>query len=424
MASADRVLKLTFLIITIAACVVAQPSGDNLGRLPAPTGAFGVGRVTLLCEDSSRLEPLDSNAVPRRIMADVWYPAERSASTEATSAEYLNVAAFERGVGADGLRKQLGGSYDAIKSGRVMTHSVVQAPFASSLRLAPVLLFSPGGGMIRELYTSQMEDLASHGYIVAAMTHTYDGFLTVFPDGTSIAYDGRRWPKIPSVEGEANLNQLEWHTADILAVLDYLSRLRGASSSQSPIAGHIDLARVGAFGHSFGGVAAANACQRDQRIKACLNQDGAMGMKPFYLDVHNWGMNQAFMLIERPPNREPLTDSDLSAMKMTRARAMELIARLNADRDRALRSTGMGSYRVLLQRSVTTHMDFSDLQVLSAKTSIDLDRRMRVLALVRSYTLAFFDKYVRGMEALLLDRSTPDQVLESVEKFSPARRPN
>jgi hypothetical protein len=72
-----------------------------------------------------------------------------------------------------------------------------------------------------------------------------------------------------------------------------------------------------------------------------------MGMKPFYLDAHDWGMNQAFMLIERPPNRE-LTDSDLTAMKLTRARAMELIARLNSQRDRALRSTGSGSYRVLL----------------------------------------------------------------------------
>jgi len=419
-----RVLTLTFLIITIAVCAVAQPSGDNPGRLPAPTGGFAVGRVTLLCEDPSRLEPLDSNAASRRIMVDVWYPAERSVSTQATAAEYLNVAAFERGLGADGLRRQLGGAHDAIKTGRVTTHSVGQAPFASSLPLAPVLLFSPGGGMIRELYTSQMEDLASHGYVVAAMTHSYDGFLTVFPDGSSIAYDGKRWPKIPSVEGEANLNQLEWHTTDILAVLNYLSRLSGASSPQLPFAGRLDLTRVGAFGHSFGGVAAAHACQRDQRIKACLNQDGAVAMKPFYLDVHKWGMNQAFMLIERTPNREPLTDSDLSAMKMTRARAMDVIARLNADRDRALRSTGMGSYRVLLRQNVTTHMDFSDLQVLSAKDSTELDHRILVLALVRSYTLAFFDKYVRDMKAPLFDRSTPDQVLESVEKFSPARRPN
>jgi hypothetical protein len=147
-------------------------------------------------------------------------------------------------------------------------------------------------------------------------------------------------------------------------------------------------------------------------------------MKPFYLDAQGWGMNQAFLLIERPPTREPLTDSDLSAMNVTRARAMEFIAQLNADRDRALRSTGMGSYRVLLRRNVTTHMDFSDLMILSAKDDIELEQRRRVLALVRSYTLAFFDQYVRGMKAPLLDRSTPDQVLESVEKFSPARRPN
>jgi hypothetical protein len=69
-------------------------------------------------------------------------------------------------------------------------------------------------------------------------------------------------------------------------------------------------------------------------------------------------------------------------------------------------------------------MDFSDLQVLSAKNSIELDHRIRVLALVRSYTLAFFDKYLWGMKAPLLDRSTPDEVLESVQKFSPAKRQN
>jgi hypothetical protein len=149
-----------------------------------------------------------------------------------------------------------------------------------------------------------------------------------------------------------------------------------------------------------------------------------MGMKPFYLDARGWGMNQAFMLIERPPNREPLTESDLAAMKMTRERAMEFIGRLNANRDRVLRSTGMGSYRILLRRSVTTHMDFSDLQVLSAQSNVELNRRMQVLKLVRNYTLAFFDRYVRGMQTPLLDRDTTNEILESVERFGPARRPN
>ena len=146
-------------------------------------------------------------------------------------------------------------------------------------------------------------------------------------------------------------------------------------------------------------------------------------MKPFYLDAQGWGMDQAFMLIERPPNREPLTDGDLAAMKITRARATEFIARLNDDRERALRSTGIGSYRVLLRRTMTTHMDFSDLQILSAKNGIQLSQRLQVLKLVRSYTLAFFERYVRGMQTPLLDRDPTNEFIESIERFGPAKRP-
>jgi predicted dienelactone hydrolase len=180
-------------------------------------------------------------------------------------------------------KKQLGTSYDVIKTG-VVTNSFVQAPFARTLRRAPVLIFSPGGGMISELYTSQLEDLASHGYVVAAITHSYDGFVTVFPDGSHVAYDGRRRPQTPSVEGKANLNQLEWHADDIRAVLDEFSHV----PSSLPFAGRLDLARVGAFGHSFGGIVAARACQRDPRIKACLNQDGAIANQPYLLVVFLW----------------------------------------------------------------------------------------------------------------------------------------
>lgn len=414
-----------FLPILAAAAVVAlaQAPGESPGRLPAPTGAFRVGRASLVCQDASRIEPLDATAAPRRILVDIWYPAEPPASGGATGAEYLNVTAFERALGADGLKRQRGGAYDLIKAASVSTHATVQASFASALPRAPVLVFSPGGGMIKELYTAQMEDLASHGYIVAAMTHTYDGFLTLFPDGSYIAFDSKRWPKIPSFEGEANLNQLEWHTSDILAVLDHLSRLNESSSSQLPFAGRADLTRVGAFGHSFGGIATAHACQKDLCIKACLNQDGAMAMKPFYLDARGWGMDQAFMMMERPPQREPPADAELARMKVTRARAMEMIERLNADRSRALGSTGTASCRLLLRRDVTTHMDFSDLQILSAKTPTEFDERLRVLSLIRDYTRAFFDKHVRGIQAPLLDHADPDQVLESIERFGPSKRP-
>jgi hypothetical protein len=82
--------------------------------------------VTLICEDLSRIEPLDSNATVRRIMVDVWYPAERSTDEKKASTEYLDVAAFERALGVDGVRKQLGGSYEVLKTG-VATHALAGA---------------------------------------------------------------------------------------------------------------------------------------------------------------------------------------------------------------------------------------------------------------------------------------------------------
>lgn len=108
-------------------------------------------------------------------------------------------------------------------------------------------------------------------------------------------------------------------------------------------------------------------------------------------------------------------------MKLTRERAVRLIATLNLQRDRTLQSTGAGSYRILLRRSATTHMDFSDLRVLSAENHMERNQRLQVLALVTSYTRAFFDRHVRGAKASLLDRAEPNEILESVERFRPSR---
>jgi hypothetical protein len=94
---------------------------------------------------------------------------------------------------------------------------------------------------------AQLEELASHGYCIAAINHIYDGFVTIFPDGSHVAYISKRWPGVPSFEGEANLNQLEWHTDDILAVLDALAN----TASTLPFVGKMDFVHVGAFGHSL-----------------------------------------------------------------------------------------------------------------------------------------------------------------------------
>src|SRR5262249_43758515 len=195
----------TYLLFAITA-----PRTINSAEKPAittlpPTGVFAVGKITVDWTDESRIEPLSDNHNSRELMVDIWYPAETS---KAPPIDYLEVAAYEKALGTEDFRNFFGAASETIKRG-VKTHAVVGAPYARSISRAPVLIFSPGGGMIREAYTSQLEDLASHGYVVAAISHPYDATVTIFPDGRQIKYSDKRWPTPPSLEGDANLNQLE-----------------------------------------------------------------------------------------------------------------------------------------------------------------------------------------------------------------------
>jgi hypothetical protein len=383
--------------------------------LPAPTGPLAVGRVTVEWVDRTRIEPLSPDHGYRAVIVDIWYPSEPSA---APSAPYLDASAFERAIGAAGLRRQLGGAYDAIKEGRVQTHAVAGAPFSHSVARAPVLVFSPGGGLVREVYAAQIEDLVSHGYVVAAISHPYDAIVTAYSDGHTVAYDAKRWPQIPSFEGEWNLNQLDWHARDLRFVVDELERADRTRTPGLPFAGHLDLARIGALGHSFGGVAAASACQSYWRIKACLNEDGLAGKRPFHLASGGWGTNQRFMLIRIAGESGPPPDEELAAMKITRERATELLARLDRDHDAALQAVPGGSYEVVLNKSKATHMDFTDLPILGAQTPADADAHARVLAVVRQWTLAFFDESLRGRRSPLLGKSSAGELVQSARRIS------
>ena len=412
-------MRLALMVAAVVLGPALTTKAQTPRTLPSPSGPLAVGRVSMHLVDPTRIEPLSPNHGYRELMVDVWYPAEPSAER---TADYLDAPAFERVLGAKGFQEQFGDASDVIKAGRVQTHAASGAPFSRAVSRSPLLIFSPGGGMVREVYSAQIEDLVSHGYVVAAITHTYDGIVAVFPDGHVVTHDGTRWPEIPSVAGELNLNQLEWHARDITFVVDELMRANRTTSSPLPFAGHLQTSRIGAFGHSLGGMAAAHACQIDRRIKACLNQDGAAAMKPFYLDARGWGMDQPFMLIERAPRTTPPSDQELAAMKLTRPQADQLIARLRHDMDATLRSTAQGSYRVVLETAPTTHEDFTDLPFLGAPTASEADTRARILAVVRRWTRAFFDQTLRGQKQPMLATKSPHEFIETVQRFPPAKR--
>ena len=422
-----RTIAVVLVAVLIPELGHARQTAPQIRELPRPTGAFPVGRVTLQLSDSTRHEPLSLGGGSRELMVDIWYPAEPA---EGTPAPYFDPLSFSDAASADRLRGLLRGAYDDIREGRVQTHARQRVPFARSVRRAPLLIFSHGGGEAREIYSGQLEDLASHGFVVAAISHTHEAVLTIFPDGRHIRLAPGRWPRptTSAIAGlppsqEANQDRLQWWANDIRFVIDELTKINNARRAVFPFAGRLDVDRLGAFGHSAGGQAAAHACQIEPRLRACLNQDGLSAFAPYHLDSRGWGMSQSFMLIVRNTPREQPSDEELAAMHMTREHAQQLLAKLDARQDASLRLTGGGAYRVLIDAAKTTHADFGDLPFLQSTTPSESEARAQILESVRTITRAFFDKALKGLRPPLLEGRGLPTFVEAVQTFEPAQPP-
>jgi predicted dienelactone hydrolase len=142
------------------------------------------------------------------------------------------------------------------------------------------VLFSPGFGTPPLEYTSRVEDLASHGYVVVMIYHTYSAPATICANGrfallTQAGFRSENEPPGTSnQQTDADRNSIGrvW-VADARFTRDQLTSL---NESDPVLHGHLDLGTVGVFGHSFGGATAADVCQHDVRFEACANLDGTV----------------------------------------------------------------------------------------------------------------------------------------------------
>jgi len=359
--------------------------------LPNPTGPYPVGRVSYYWIDSARPEPLAAaSPAYRELMVDIWYPAETTAGK--APVPYLpDLASAEKLLGEAVAKKQFGAAYNQIVNRRLSTHAQEGAPFAAPSDDVPVLIFSHGLGVLKTGYTAQLEDLASHGFVVAAIAHTYDTWLVAFPDGRVVRFDQERrkasnGSERASIQYEDSRMQV-WAT-DIRFTIDQLTRYDRETEFQDAFQGHLDLARLGAFGHSAGGRAAALACQTDARIRACLNMDGVADNWPFYRDVQGNTMSQPFLLFVRKRTGPPPSDEELARMGYAREDLAKLIQSIDGKQDERLKSMPAGSYRITLSTPGANHMNFSDEPLLEPEG----DDSLRNQEIVRTYTRAFFEK--------------------------------
>jgi predicted dienelactone hydrolase len=403
-------------------------------ELPAPTGPCAVGRIVFHWTDPTRPEPLAPRpGAHREVMVYVWYPARTG--TDAPRAPYFPHAALvEKAVGEAEMRDEFGAALPRVRAGRLRAHAVENAQMPASGKRYPVLIFSHGFGETGLTYAALLEDLASHGYVVAAVEHPYDAFCVVFSVDRVVPFAQEKWNAAKAKPGGRvayQVAQIPIRAADIRFVLDQLVRADQASRPATPLTGRLNLERVGVFGHSLGGMAAARACEGDQRIRAGMNQDSDYEGVPFIASSAGKGITQPFLFfatdhsIYVSKHKAPPNDAELARDKLTRAQHKEISERYQKAQDASLATLPGGSYRVSVETPGFTHRSFIDLPLLKASDDpAAVARNLENLRTVRTYTRAFFDKYLKGRKDTLLDQPAPrdsDSRLR-VERFGPTSR--
>jgi len=126
-----------------------------------------------------------------------------------------------------------------------------------------------------EVQTSQSEDLASHGYIVVDIDHTYVSAGTVFPD--RIVSHKEATTDFNTAEPAEVITQIMADDASF--VMDQFEEMNEGKTA-SIFVGRMDLDEIGIIGHSVGGATAYNLAVNDPRIKAAIDLDGVVFITP------------------------------------------------------------------------------------------------------------------------------------------------
>jgi dienelactone hydrolase len=153
---------------------------------------------------------------------------------------------------------------------QIKTHGVIGAQIAAGHKRFPVLIFSPGWGESYFVYQSILEDLASRGYIVVGVNSPNSAGITVFPDG--------HYHVMPTIDEKEEDQYLSKHFQEVADDLQFVAKqLSLIDSDRSlPLAGRIDLGRIGSFGHSYGGAAAVQVGIQSSQLGAAANLDGSL----------------------------------------------------------------------------------------------------------------------------------------------------
>jgi dienelactone hydrolase len=383
----------------VPSTAATQPahSAESPRATPALTGAYRVGRLPFELVDSSRRDPIDS-AHARVVAGWIWYPA-----TAVATADTERALPGEWGdLRASASAAKLGPA--AAEAMRVLAvHAATGARWAPTTARAPVLVFTPGNGWLPTDYSVLLEDLASYGYVV----------IGVAPAGLADVVrlrDGRTFRKTLGVGAAIGDDQAHAHR-DVLYLLSHLADFD--ADEHAPWFHHLDLTRIGAFGHSLGGTTAFVAAARDSAVRAAINLDGDAMSSVTEIRPH-----QPLMLVssELPSMNEAPPAPNPAWVELTR-KGIERSEHRRSEEWSRITSRSAGAVRIRLLGA--RHLNFTDAALVSPLVEGPQRRWMRWGPIDGARGLRITSELVRGFFDHTLLGQPADELLVRPESRYP-----
>ena len=312
-----------------------------------PNGEYSVGTTSYTLTDESRKEAFTVEDDNRKVTIQFWYPSQSEQKNNVTEGKF------------------------------------------------PLVIFSHGAFGYRMSNYSTFEELASHGYIVASIDHTYHAFMTKQEDGKTIIANMEFMNNAMKAQnGELDAKniydlQQDWmklRTADMAFVLDYIKEMATSTKSDT-VFQRIDLEHIGTLGHSLGGATAAQIGRDDADVDAVIVIDGTMlgeitGFKA--------GKERVTDVPYPKPIMNMYNESHYEEALKNQEEYANMVAYKNA----------LDSYQVMIKGS--GHINFTDLPIISpflAKLlgTGDVDARY-CIETSNELILEFFNRYLKSSD--------------------------
>jgi hypothetical protein len=198
-------------------------------------------------------------------------------------------------------------------------------------------------------------------------------------------------------------------TADIELVINSLES--GKLEAQGALLnGHMDLTKIGLFGHSLGGAAAAEVARKRDEVGAAIDIDGTM-----IGDITGRSSDNKDTITTESFNK-PLMLMYNSSYEKPEAKASDYLPNINA-----FNNSTQAAYSLCIKNS--GHLNFTDLPrispFLSGMLGVGTIDSFKCIKIVNDYCLAFFDQHIKGQPSPLLSGTSSYEEAE-FEKRVPA----